>query len=362
MAEVGTGSPAPFRSRLNMTVLNVGYPLLPVGPDSGGGAEQILSLVDHGLAAVGLRSIVIAAKNSRTAGELIASPLANGEISEGARAQAQYAHRELIADCLERYSVDLIHFHGLDFHSYLPARSVPMLATLHLPVAWYPEAIFREARISLNCVSRAQAISTERSAKLPVVANGIDLDTYRNLEGERDSLLWLGRICPEKGVHLAIEIARELDLPMIVAGPVHPFRDHQLYFQNSIQPLLDAKRRYVGAVGLTAKIHLLANARCLLIPSLVAETSSLVAMEATACGTPVIAFRSGALPEIVDHGKTGFIADSLRQMLEAVRFSSDISPEICRATAEVRFDSRRMVSEYLSIYRSVVDEHSRPVT
>ena len=337
-----------------MTILNVGYPLLPVGPDSGGGGEQILSLVEHGLVASGHRSIVIAAKSSQTAGELIPSPLANGEMTEDARRHAQEAHLALIEDCLERYSVDLIHFHGLDFHSYFPGRSVPMLATLHLPIAWYPESIFLEPRLALNCVSRAQAISTGRSALLPVVANGIDLDTYRNLGGEKDSLLWIGRICPEKGVHVGLEIARELDLPMIVAGPVHPFRDHQLYFQNSIQPLLDKKRRYIGAVGLDAKIRLLANARCLLIPSLVAETSSLVAMEAIACGTPVVAFRSGALPEVVDQGRTGLIVSSREQMLDAVKLSSGISPEICRTTAETRFDARRMVSDYLSLYRSVL--------
>jgi glycosyltransferase involved in cell wall biosynthesis len=163
----------------------------------------------------------------------------------------------------------------------------------------------------------------------------------------------LGRICPEKGVHIALEVAHELDLPMVIAGPVHPFQDHQVYFSERVRPLLDDKRRYTGPVNLEQKIELLAGARCLLIPSLVAETSSLVAMEAISSGTPVVAFRSGALPEVVSHEVTGFIVESQDQMRDAVAHVGDISPEVCRETAITRFDALRMVDDYIKLYASL---------
>lgn len=173
-----------------------------------------------------------------------------------------------------------------------------MLATLHLPISWYPPGIFDCPDMHLVCVSHSQAASAPNGRRLPVVENGIDTRRYGRCEKTReDFLLWLGRVCPEKGTHIALEVAHRLGLRLLVAGRVHPFPSHQKYFDLEVVPLLDSKREYVGPVGLNQKAELLSRARCLLAPSLVAETSSLVAMEAMASGTPVIAFRSGALPE-----------------------------------------------------------------
>jgi glycosyltransferase involved in cell wall biosynthesis len=339
-----------------MIVLSVAYPLLPVGTDLGGGAEQILSLVEQGVVDAGHQSVVIAAKGSKTAGELIEGSVVKGEITNDVRQEAQRVHLACIEKALERYAIDLIHFHGLDFYSYLPEQSVPMLATLHLPVSFYPAWIFNnnDAKVKLNCVSNAQANSAPSPRKPPVVFNGVDTERYRGNSGEKNFLLVLTRICPEKGVHIALEVAHRLDLCLIIAGPVHPFRDHQIYFSEHVEPLLDEKRRYVGPVGIDMKIALLTGARCVLIPSLVAETSSLVAMEALSSGTPVIAFRSGALPEVVEHGETGFIVDCQDQMIEAVEHTAEISPETCRSRAKLRFEARRMVNDYLKLYRSVM--------
>lgn len=336
-----------------MNILSVAYPLLPVGPDSGGGAEQILSLLDRGLVRRGHHSVVIAAKGSAVSGELIESAVVESEMTEEVRREAQRAHLRHIETALEQRAIDLIHFHGLDFDRYLPRNRVRKLATLHLPPAWYPEQVFTLPDIQLNCVSRSQASVAPTGKKLPVVLNGIDTAQYELRECTRDYLLWLGRICPEKGVHMALEVAHRLDLPMIVAGPVHALKYHQTYFSERVEPLLDDKRRYVGAVGLQEKVALLSGARCLLIPSTVAETSSLVAMEALSSGTPVVAFRSGALPEVIDHGISGFIVDSQNEMAAAVKRTGEISPEICRQIAVSRFDARRMVDDYLKLYDSL---------
>lgn len=337
------------------TILSVAFPLLPVGPGSGGGAEQVLYLLEKGVVESGDRSIVIAARGSEVTGELVETPAATSEITETARADAQRIHRLKIEEILASTKVDLIHFHGLDFYAYAPGAKPAMLATLHLPLNLYPASVLT-GNVQLNCVSRSQAKTNPAASSLPVVENGVDIAQYKLGSGPRSYLLTLGRICSEKGVAIALRVARKLDLTMIVAGPVHPFRDHQIYFNEKVKPLLDNERHYIGPVDLEKKTQLLSEARCLLIPSLIAETSSLVAMEAIASGTPVVAFRSGALPEIVEHGKTGFIVDSEDEMAIAVSNVSSISPDICKARALERFDRKRMTREYLYLYRRIIDK------
>ncbi len=342
-----------------LSILSVAYPLFPVSSSSGGGSEQILHALDYGFARAGVHSIVIAAEGSTVNGELIATTAAHGEITDSARENAQRAHRHAIEAVLESNRVDLIHFHGLDFLEYRPhSNRTPQLATLHLPLTWYPPTLLEEPDLFLNCVSRNQARSEARAETLPVIPNGINLENFQNSQLKREYLLWLGRVCPEKGAHIALRVAHRLNLPLIVAGPVHPFRAHQAYFKEEVEPLLDDERHYIGQVDTKRKAELLANARSLLIPSLVAETSSLVAMEAIASGTPVVAFRSGALPEVVDEGLTGFLVKSEENMARAVLKTDYISPETCRAIAKTRFSATRMCQDYLRLYKLILSSHS----
>jgi len=119
------------------------------------------------------------------------------------------------------------------------------------------------------------------------------------------------------------------------------------------------RHEFLGSVGAARRQELLAGAKCLLHPTLAPDTSSLVAMEAMAAGTPVIAYRSGALPEIVEHGVTGFMVDNVAEMAEAIRNVDRISPEVCRRTAERRFRKECMVDKYFDLYRAMVREHDR---
>ena len=339
-----------------MTIVSVAYPLFPVSQDSAGGAEQILYLIERGLVRAGHRSLVIAAEGSSISGTLLACPAAGATIGDQDRLRAQQIHRAKLVWALGRERVDAVHFHGLDFPAYLPFTSVPIVATLHLPLTWYKPEAFELKQVQFVCVSHSQRATAPPGRLYEVIENGVDLIDKPSEEGSRAGLLWLGRICPEKGTHIALQVSRELDAELIVAGPVHGFDSHQEYFREYVEPLLDDRRKYVGPVKRGRKIQLLSGAKALLIPSLAAETSSLVAMEAISAGTPVICFRSGALPEIVDHGVTGFVVDSEQEMVEAIQVIDALSSDRCKEIGRARFSAERMVTDYLRLLTSLDQE------
>ncbi|MGE0372609.1 MAG: glycosyltransferase [Gammaproteobacteria bacterium] len=336
-----------------LTVLNIAYPLAPVGPDAVGGAEQVLTAIDQALVTAGHRSLVVACEGSVTAGTLHpVPPPPTGEIGPETRAQAHAAVRQAIARVIG--DVDLVHLHGVDFHAYLPPPDKPALVTLHLPPDWYPPHALRpdRPRTWLNCVSQSQQLACPDTAPLvPPIGNGVPVEALAAIRPPcAGHALMLGRICPEKGQHLGLLAARAAGVPLLLAGDVFPYPEHRAYFEDSVRPLLDGERRYLGPVGFACKRSLLASARCLLVPSLAAETSSLVAMEALACGTPVIAFRSGALPETVEDGMTGILVDGVDAMAEAIGRVETIDRDTCRRRSAERFPLRRMTDAYLALY------------
>ena len=337
-----------------LTVLSVAYPLAPTGPDAVGGAEQVLTYLDAALLRAGHRSIVVACAGSVTAGTLVATPAKCEPLHAGVREQAQQQHRRAIVRALERWPIDLVHMHGIDFYTYLPPAGVPVLVTLHLPPTWYPAEIFHPHRPQtfLHCVSAAQRRACLPGAVLlPDIENGVPVAAFPPQYSKRHFALMLGRICPEKGFHLALDAAARARMPALLAGKVFRYAAHEQYFQHEIVPRLDGLRRFIGPIGRSCKQRLLARARCLLVPSLVPETSSLVAMEALACGTPVIAFPAGALPDIVEHGKTGFLVHNVREMAEAMAAVGSLDPALCHATAQRRFSLDAMIERYFGVYR-----------
>ena len=337
----------------SLTVLSVAYPLAPVGPDCVGGAERILTLLDRALVAAGHRSVVVACAGSAVAGTLVPFPLPPGPLDEAARERAHRACRAAIEEALRRFPVDVLHFHGIDFDSYLPPDGPPALVTLHLPPAWYSAAALHvgRPRTFLHCVSAVQRRACPPGLPLlEDVPNGVDLETFRPAGSKRCFALALGRICPEKGLHFAFAAAALAGLPLLLGGQVFPYAEHERYFREEIEPRLTPPNRLLGPLPLARKRRLLAAARCLLVPSLAPETSSLVAMEALASGTPVIAFPAGALPEIVEDGRTGFLVEGIEAMAAAIRQVDRIDPAACRRAAVERFSAERMVAGYFDLY------------
>ncbi len=342
---------------MRLHVLSVAYPLAPVGPGAAGGAEQVLSTTERGLVAAGHRSTVIAAEGSETAGRLVPVPAATAPLTEALRQAATAAVRTRVHAVCRDDPPDIVHFHGLDFPGALPPDGVPAIATVHLPPEWHPE-IFRLRRpgLVLAAVSETQRRAfPETTLPVAVLPNGVDVAGLLAVRhARRPFALSLGRICPEKGTADAIDAARRAGLPVIVAGAVFPYAEHVAYFEREVVPRLGRDARFVGPVGPRAKRRLLAAARCLLLPTTAPETSSLVAMEAAACGTPVIAYPSGALPEIVVDGVTGFLADGAEAMAARIAEAGRIDPEECRALARERFGAEALVARTLALYGTLL--------
>ena len=337
-----------------LTVVSVSYPFAPVTADPVGGAEQVLARIDQALVAAGHRSIVVAPAGSETAGELRCVSPCEDTIDPAVRDRVYAEVRARLAEAIATDRPDAIHLHGADFPEYLPVPGPPVMVTLHLPLAWYAPGALTPQRPAtfLHPVSQSQARTAPAGARLEApIENGVPLSDV-SLRKQRFAVA-LGRVCPEKGFDDAIDAAKRAGAPLLLAGKVFPYPEHRRFFEERVLPRLDRARRWVGAVAGRRKQRLLARARCLLAPSKVAETSSLVAMEAIAAGTPVIAYRAGALPEVVEDGRTGFLVNGPEEMAEAIRAADAIDPETCRARARERFAVERMTDAYLARYREL---------
>jgi glycosyltransferase involved in cell wall biosynthesis len=340
---------------MGLTILSVAYPFAPVGPDATGGAEQVLAQIDAGLVRAGHRSIVVASEGSRVAGTLVPVPR-RGAVTTEQRAAACGSHIRAIAAALQRWPIGVVHMHGVDFPTYLPPPGVPVLATLHLPIAWYHPGALRPARPEtwFNCVSRSQQADCGANPRLCApIENGVPLELFQARHAKRAFALMLARICPEKGVHVAIDAAKRAGVPLLIAGEVFPYPEHQRYFAEQIAPRLDRARRFIGPVDLVRKRRLLAAARCLIVSSLVRETSSLAAREALASGTPVVAAARGVPAETVEHGRTGFLARDVDEMAWAIAHAGELDADDCRAVAQTRFCARRMTDQYVALYHAL---------
>ncbi len=355
-------------------VLSVAFPFAVVGSGAVGGAEVVLSAIESALPSLGFRSVVVAREGSTPTGQLYATPAPAGEIHDAARALAEAAHQANIDRACMEHPVSVVHMHGLDFHRYRLPVDLPVIVTLHLPPRWYPERIWNlPSNYHFFCVSETQKQSCPTGARewVQVIGNGVALPDPASLRPGGRYALMLSRICPEKNLHTGFEAAQLAGLPVILGGEVFPYRDHLRYFAEQIEPRLTSanrahtergrdpdcatEARFLGPVTGAAKARLLSRAACLLLPSLAPETSSLVAMEALAAGVPVVAVASGAVPEIVEHGRTGFLVpasgDISANLASALRQVQTLDRGLCRQAAETRFSLTAMLGSYATLYR-----------
>jgi glycosyltransferase involved in cell wall biosynthesis len=339
--------------------------MLAVSDGSCGGAEQMLWCLERELALRGVATAVAACEGSSVRGELVSTGVAPKDADRFALRERE--HSESVVRICRQRSFALLHDKSGHFWRHAARVPSPVLATLHLPRSFYPPELFEAVapNVFFNCVSESQAGGFRDLPNfLGVVANGIALERFTFSAAKQDYLLWLGRICPEKGTHLALDVARQLGMKLVLAGSVYPFSWHREYFEREVRPRLKAAgsmAEFVESPPFARKVELLGQARALLIPTLAPETSSLVAMEAMACGTPVVAFANGALPEVVADGKTGFLVNDLDAMVNAIRRVDSIGPQECRAHVEARFNASRMADGYERLYAMIEECVSKPV-
>jgi glycosyltransferase involved in cell wall biosynthesis len=338
----------------------VAYPLLPVSAASAGGAEQILWTLERELSARGWHTTVAACAGTSVAGEL----LATGEApkTRDGFAEREKEHTERVVAACATGNFDMVLDHSGHFFRHAARVKGIVLATLHLPRSLYAEDAFEGVaqNVYFNCVSETQRLTfVDVPRVLGVVKNGIMLERFPICGRKSDFLLWLGRVCPEKAPHLAIAAAQRAGMPIVVAGQVYPFRWHEEYWEREVKPLIDHDRvRWVKGPSFTEKTKLLREARALLVTPLVAETTSLVALEAMASGTPVIAFDAGTLPEVVAKS-TGFLVDGVEAMVQACKKVSTVRALDCREWVRREYSAKKMADGYEALIWELEEQARR---
>jgi glycosyltransferase involved in cell wall biosynthesis len=253
----------------------------------------------------------------------------------------------------DSHEFDVIHNHcGELLMAFAPVTAAPMLTTVHGPMAPETRIVWDHYDGYFNSISQSAKNGFPDRGYVGVVYNGVDVGSFPFCAEKDDYLLFLGRLSLEKGTHLAIEVARALGQRLILAGKVD--RVDRQYFDEKVAPLIDGSLvTFVGEADAPGKRELFAHARCLLHPVTWPEPFGLVMAEAMACGTPVVGLRQGSVPEVVRHGETGFVVDSVDEMVEAVQCVQDIDPYRCRAHVAARFSADQMVSGYERLYQQI---------
>lgn len=332
-----------------------------VPPQGYGGTERVVYHLTEELIGLGHEVTLYASGDSRSRARL--RPMVPRALRQAGDSEDPLARHlvmlEQVFREIDRY--DLVHFHVDYLHFPFSRRAgEAQLTTLHgrLDIPDLPALFAEYAEMPLVSISNSQRAPMPAANWLATVYHGLSLGRYRLHEQGRGYLAFLGRISPEKGLDQAMEIARRLARPLRVAAKLDQV--DRAYFEACVRPLLPASTaEFIGEIGDADKNDFLGGADALLMPIDWEEPFGLVMIEAMACGTPVIAYRRGSVPEIVAPGVSGYIVDGVEEACAAVARVSELDRRRCRAYFEQRFSSRRMASEYLDCYAHLL-ERRRP--
>lgn len=329
-----------------------------VPPRHYGPWEQFVSLLTEGLVARGADVTLFATGDSRTAARL-SSTAARGWSEEGEDADPKVAECLHISSVFERAGeFDVIH-NSFDFLplTYSALVSTPVLTTIHGFSSPAIVPVYEKYNGHGGYVAISEADRHPRLDYLATIHHGIDTDAF-TLGPDPDSpdpggyLLFFGRIHPDKGAAEAIEVARRAGLPLVMAGIVQD----QRYFDEEVAPHVDERRvRFLGPVGSERRSAVLGGAVALLHLIGFDEPFGFSVVEAMACGTPVVAFRRGSMPELIDDGRSGFLVDDVEAAVAAVGRAGGLDRSAVRESAVARFGRDRMTDDYLAAYSRLLD-------
>jgi len=325
-------------------------PWVPVPPPAYGGTEAVLDNLCRGLQAAG-HDVLLYATGDSTCDVLVGWTLdrAAGTVMTGAATELHHvvdAYREI-----ERWGADIVHDHTLVGPVYAPRFDVPVVTTNHGPFDGELAALYRAIAdtVPVIAISHHHARTAHDIPVAAVIHHGIDVDSFPLGDGDGGYALFLGRMSPDKGVHVAARVARDAGMPLRIAAKMREPAE-RVYFEEHVAPLLGHGVEYVGEVGGDDKLDLLANACCLLNPLAWPEPFGMVMIEALACGTPVVATPAGSVPEIITDGVTGFIAADEGALAAALERASELDRRRCRKEAAERFSTERMVRDHVDLY------------
>lgn len=252
---------------------------------------------------------------------------------------------------------DIIHDHNNDIS--LPVANLsttPVVMTIHGAFNQNVKKIFQVLdRVNIVTISNAQSIPLPNLNYVGNVYNGLNMDDYPFSDMPENYLLFVGRISMEKGVHYAIDVAEQLELPLIIAAKLDQQAPHDVYyFHEFIEPKLSDQIRWVGEIDEEQRNQLMSKAYCFLHPITWSEPFGLTLIEAMACGCPVIAFNKGSIPEVIKDGETGFVVRDTKEMIEAIFNINKIDRKRCRSYVLEKFNAKKMADEYEKIYQKVI--------
>lgn len=326
-----------------------------VPPRGYGGTERVVHYLTEELVRQGHEVTLFASGDSKTSADLeVGCPRA---LRTDPNCQTTLVHHVLQAERVFQRAADfdLIHFHTDYLHfPLLRKTNVRSLTTFHwrLDLPDFTPIAREFAEVPVASISRNQRRALPFLNWRGTVYHGLPRNSYSPHPAPGSYLAFLGRMSPEKGPVEAMEIARRTGIPLKMAAKVNDFE--QEYFEETIKPLLrDPLVEFIGEISESDKNEFLGNALALVFPIKWPEPFGLVMTEALACGTPVVAFGCGSVPEVIDHGRTGFIVENVDQAVAAVERIADIDRRVCRAVFETRFSAERMASDYLGLYRTL---------